>query len=269
MRFVLVVLLFSVFVTGCAGPKVSFGSSRVVSLDPAAPFDHGLLDGALSAAVDPVDGRVDYEVLRGLGLEDLDAYLAMAGEARVDRWSVGDQKTFWINVHNAAVLRLIASEWPLEDLGATRRLLRGDLLDRRLWLAGRWRSPRDVRGHLLERFGDPRVFFVLSEGTVDDPPLGSRAYEVETLDIQLNVAADEFLHRPSVVRLEHDLDGGTAVLSAYLGRHRDAFASRSQTLLEGLARYRPDWISFKDYHVVFRDADWRVRGGDVRGSGEN
>ena len=264
MRFALPMLLLTVLLAGCAAPKVHFAPpADSPALDAAVPFDHALLDGVLQAVADPIDGRVDYQKLLDAYLPDLDVYLAAASQAPVDRWSTGDQKTFWINVHNAAVLRLIAAERPLHDLDETRTALRGDLLDRRLLLAGQWRSPRDIQALLLQRFGDPRIFFAISYGAVDCPLLRAEAYHVETIDMRLNVAADNFLHRESAIRLDHGRLGGTAVLSSYFQRHRGAFAVKGQPLLEGLARYRPDLLPFKDYLVEFRAFDSTVNAQDL------
>ncbi|MCB2154340.1 DUF547 domain-containing protein [bacterium] len=264
MRFTLPVLILVLLLAGCSAPKMHFGAPPdYPALDPKRPFDHLLLDEVLAGVVDPIDGRVDYELLEDVYLADIDAYLAAAGDAPADRWSVGDQKTFWINVHNAAVLRLIMNEWPMRDLAATGTMFHGDLLDSRLWLAGQWRSPRDIEALVLRRFGDPRAFFAMSCGTMDSPVLRNEAYHVETIDIRLNLAADEFLHRPDAIRLEHNRNGGTAVLSSYFQQHREAFAAKGQSLLEGLARYRPDLLPFKDYAIEFRASDGTIRATDL------
>lgn len=156
-------------------------------------------------------GRVDYASLA----EDhrsLDAALAIlsrSGPASAPRHypDRASHLAFWINAHNAAVLRAVVQQVPPPRNGMVMipdRPPRDPRYGYAFLLDGRFLSAADARSEALRLAGDDvRVRFALCGGRMDGPSLLDQPFAANALDTQLNEAFSRALASEQIVRIDH------------------------------------------------------------------
>lgn len=234
-------------------------------VDPA----HGAWTRLLAAHVD--DGRVDYEGIARAGRDALDAYLAtLEGVCRAtyDAWSREARIAFWLNVYNAAVVRLVLDEWPIDSVrdvgwlpGAAFRkpVLSMEGLGRRRM------SLDDVEHDTLRHdpgLFDARMHFALVCGARSCPPLRAEAYRGADLGAQLDDQGRRFLR--DVTKNRWDGASRTLFLSAIFRWFREDFERAAGSVPAFVARYLPPAdaaaIEAGEVEVEHLDYDWALNG---------
>lgn len=183
---------------GGSTPALSFTEALDLGLQQGtARFDHSGFEPVLSH-VDPDDGRVDYQALVD-DPSDLDAYLEQV--AKVDLTTLGrdEQLALLINAYNAFTLKLITLNYPVDsimDLPDPWKQVR--------WVVGGYTVSLDGIEHetIRPRFQDPRIHFAVFCASVGCPKLQPVPYRGETVDAQLESAADAALSNRRHVRVE-------------------------------------------------------------------
>lgn len=154
-----------------------------------------LLDNVLRRHVR--DGGVDYAALKGD--EDLDRYLAALAEVSLEELRSDDSlKSFWINVHNACVLKAIAEKFPVDKVQDVPNMF-GEI---RWTIAGTTYSLDQMQEECLRPFGDPAILFALCNGAKSAPKLRSHTYTAHELDRQLQAAVREYVQNPANLTLD-------------------------------------------------------------------
>lgn len=170
--------------------------------------------------------RVDYARVSTTDRELLDAYIREQEAVQVTSLSRREQLAFWLNLHNALVVRLILDH-PL--VGSPDDIEGGGLFSRGPWqvpvavVADRPLSLEGIRGEVLAPiFRDPRWLYALCDGTLGAPSLSRRAYDGNDLDRRLEDAAIEYIGHPRAVDPTPETPG-TILLNALWRRHMAAF----------------------------------------------
>jgi hypothetical protein len=178
-------------------------------------FPYSLLDYTLAGNVDK-DGHVNYvgmqKNIKGLDLflqavagADLSAFPVLPRKVvtkdklgREEEKTVEDRSAelvFWINAHNAHVLKAILTAYPIGTPDGIENFYTAKT--RRV--AGKDYSLEEIRKKAIAL--DPRAFFALSDGTVGGPLLRQSAYRLVGLNEALNYAAQWFISNPNNVSL--------------------------------------------------------------------
>jgi len=198
----------------------------------AQPVDHALFAQVLTRHVH--NGSVDYSGLKA-DSSKLDAYLAQLAAADLPSLPERERFAAYINLYNAATIRLILDHFPvasIRDIGGL--------------FGSPWKLPvvrtragvitLDALEHdiLRKQFKDPRLHAAINCASKGCPPLLSEPYEAARLDEQLDRAARAFVHTPDRARLagdtlfvsaifdwfEADFGGADGVI-AFVTRHAD------------------------------------------------
>ena len=171
----------------------------------AAGFDHSYKAYAAILTNHVKDGAVNYRAL-SLNPDPLRSVLgefSKATEADFALWTRAKQSAFLINVYNAHILMLVATNYPTTSV---RRLGRG--------VTSPWQLPivrilgrsttleAIVQGPLRRGIEDPRVHYALCQGAKGSPPLRSEPYLPEKLDEQFADQAKVFLADPARNRVD-------------------------------------------------------------------
>jgi len=197
----------------------------------------------------------------------LDAYIGTLGAveiARVEAASREEQLTFWINAYNACMLRLVAEHYPIRKADGLFTGIRNRIAGRpanSVWqiadvftvahcqIAGAERSQDEIEHSIIRPIGEPRIHFAVNCAARSCPVLWPDAYEVATLDDQLDRAVrklvstpEHFAVEPGVVRMNKVLDwfkddfggeeGLRAFFAPYLGATDAAVLLASDTRIE-------------------------------------
>jgi hypothetical protein len=143
------------------------------------------------------DGRVDY---KGFKTDEaqLDQYLRQLSRTNPDQLDRAGQMAFYINLYNAATIKLILTAYPgiksIKDLGS---LFRSPWKKKFIALNGQTISLDHIEHEILRpRFKDPRVHFAINCASQSCPPLLDEPYSGNTLDAQLDRVAANFINNP-------------------------------------------------------------------------
>lgn len=239
--------------------------AECTTVDPA----HAAWTRILAAHVE--HGLVDYEGIAARDRGALDAYLAtLAGTCLADyeAWPREARIAFWLNAYNAATVRLVLDEWPLESIrdvgwlpGAAFR--RPVLVMRGL---GRGRmSLDDVEHGTLRRdpaLFDARIHFALVCAARSCPPLRSEAYRGDDLGAQLDDQGRRFLRDRTKNRWEPATR--TLRLSRIFDWFREDFERAAGSPVAFAARYLPAKdaaaVEVGPVTVEHVDYDWSLNG---------
>jgi len=218
--------------------------------------DYAMLDDLLVSHVQ--DGFVDYDgIALDPRLDDFIDQLATTSPEALLR--PADQKAFYINAYNAIAMRgILDGQSPDSLFGRSRffKRMRTDVLGESL-------SLEDIEHERLRKMGDARIHFAIVCASLSCPRLASRAYVPETLDAQLNSAAEQFLNDPT--RNVFDANRRVAYVSKIFDWFEEDFVAESGSLQAYLARYVTDQDSARvlradNFEINYREYDWGLNG---------
>lgn len=122
-------------------------------------------------------------------LEDLASKIDVASLPR------NEQLSYWINLHNVAMIEKIAAEWPIRQPRDIE--IDGVPLDQAKFLEvhGVKMSPHDIRHQIVYRhWRDPKVIYGFWRGDIGGPSIASDAYNGINVSTQLERNASEFVN---------------------------------------------------------------------------
>lgn len=218
---------------------------------------HALWDSLLNSYVDDI-GLVDY---RGIIKDSLllNEYLnQLSKNAPNHDWSTDDQLAYWINLYNAATIKLITQHYPIisiKDIGASIQIpfvntpwqlefinINGENID----------LDKIEHGIIRKEFDEPRIHFALVCAAYSCPKLRNEAYQGFTLNLQLNDQAKSFLED----KTKNDISSSQIEISKLFKWYGGDFKKKT-TLIEYLNKYSNVSID-KDAEIEFMDYDWRL-----------
>ncbi|WP_245806032.1 DUF547 domain-containing protein [Erythrobacter donghaensis] len=124
--------------------------------------------------------------------EDLER---VAGTLDISALPRNEQLAFWLNLHNVAMMEMIAKEWPVRE---PREIKVGGVpLDdaKFITLRGIHVSLRDIREEIVFRnWKDPKVIYGFWRGEIGGPELQRHAFNAENVSSLLDVAAADFVN---------------------------------------------------------------------------
>jgi hypothetical protein len=134
--------------------------------------------------------------------------IAALGEYRADLERIGseldvaklprnEQLSFWLNLHNVAVIEALAKAYPLpEPKARTFGPERASLDDAKLvTIAGVPLSPRDIREKIVyPNWRDPKVIYGFWRGEIGGPSIQRLAYTGSNVDQLLALSGEEFVN---------------------------------------------------------------------------
>ncbi|MBI3818976.1 MAG: DUF547 domain-containing protein [Planctomycetes bacterium] len=235
-RSLTIAAAMKVFAIGLSAVLAAACSTIDVPVAKTAPprdaknaFSHADFDAVLKKITDKT-GRVDYGGLR-LEHAQLDKYLGQLAQTSPEndkslfpnKWH---QMAYWVNAYNASVIRQIIEKNITDTVG--------DSLPSRMKffgvlsgvIVGGERMSLDEIEKKASFSGDPRVHFLISNGTLGGPRLRAEAPGGENFDKIAEEAAVEFCNDPRNVRTgpkNNDNPEGSLTLSEVFDRFEREF----------------------------------------------
>ncbi len=229
-----------------AYPILGLPSAAIAQSGAAKPNLHDSYDALLSRYVQKnADGvnRVDYARWKA-GAADVkalkDYIAAMAGQVP-SKMARNEAFAYWANLYNAITLDVVLGRFPVKSI---RDIKSDGLLDPKAY-TGPWRSKRvtvegrqlslDEIEHEMMRpvFKDPRVHYSVNCASFGCPNLPNRAWRAETLDVDLDAAARDFInHRRGV-----ELIGQKLRVSSIYKWFRDDFGPDDAAVIAHFRKY--------------------------------
>lgn len=230
----------------------------------AAPVDSSSYDDLLQRYV--VQERyVDYAVWHA-NSEDLEAlhdYVRTLEDTDTEALSRDEALAYWINLYNAATLRLVLDHWPvvsIRDLGGRNpTIFEEELIEVR----GQPMSLDSIENDMLRaRHPDPRIHFALNCASVSCPPLFPHAFTGRDIDAELDTVTRRAVSDPFWVDLSQcgDSGRGRIRLSKLFEWYSEDFGGDAG-IRSFLAHYRPgdaDRLGNQACPVSYKDYDWSL-----------
>jgi hypothetical protein len=225
----------------------------------AAP-DSTLLKNVLGTYL--VDGQVNYAGLKQNSAE-LDQYLeqiAQVDSAEFAGMTKNEQLALLINLYNAATIKLVVSEYPVDSIRDIGGWFSGPFSRNFIRWQGETISLDTIEHETIRKdFQEPRIHFALVCAAVSCPPLRAEPFEGKDLDSQLTSQARGFLANSKKNRLDHN--GNHAYLSRIFKWYGSDFEEDGESLMQAIKLYWPeaDQIHpFVDYRISYLRYDWTL-----------
>lgn len=135
------------------------------------------------------EGNVNYKSLKEHSSELITYLKELEKNQPQDSWDTNRQKAYWINAYNAYTIQLVLNYYPIKSIKDIKNPWDQDLIP----FNGTLISLNTVEHNILRKMNDPRIHFAIVCASISCPRLQTKAFEPETLELQLNRATKEFL----------------------------------------------------------------------------
>jgi hypothetical protein len=236
---------------------IAFAISNLTILKATAP-SHDAWDKLLKAHV-TAEGKVDYKGF----IKDsvaLNAYLKTLSDNPPDtnKWTINEQKAFWINAYNAFTIKLVTKYYPIKsikDIGSSIQVpFVNTPWDVKFIQIGKEKMDLNniEHQHLRRKFGDPRVHFAIVCASKSCPKLLNEAYRADKLDAQLDQEAKAFLSDVTRNKISAD----APQISKLFDWYKMDFTKKG-TLIEFLNKYSAVKIN-ANANITYLTYDWNL-----------
>lgn len=222
-------------------------------------LDHGLWDAFLTTYVSQgADGihRVRYSAVTPESRQQLEDYISALEAINTAQLTRDQQLAYWINLYNAATVRLILEQYPISSIRKVTVSGKGPWDHAVVTVQDTALSLGDIEHHIVRAiFPDPRIHYALNCASIGCPNLAMRAYTAETLEQMLDDAAKAYVNHPRGVSLRknkadiskiygwyrEDFGDGEADVLAHIKRYAQGDLSESLKAIKKVGRYGYDW----------------------------
>ena len=208
---------------------------------------HELWTNELQRYVDK-QGNVNYETWKKNPQKLVDYLKTLEENPPQEYWTKNDSLAYFINVYNAATVKLILDNYPLKSI---RHLITPwrfkvfQLHDKKV-------SLNHIEHEILRKMNEPRIHFAINCASASCPKLLNKAFYSHTMGKQLKKATIEFINDPKRNQITKD--------KLYLSRIFQWFAKDFGTKKERLAFINKHAQQPIDTHakVKFLNYDWQL-----------
>lgn len=163
-------------------------------------------------------------------------------------WSEAEVKTYWINVYNANIIKLLAENYPIKSINYIRDPFKMEFID----FDGGKISLDYIEHEILRPMNDPRVHFALYSTAISSPLLRNTAYTSNSIDYDLDVATSLFINDSS----KNLLGSASSNLSKVFEWYFTDFIG-NVTIVDFINKYSTTHIS-ADTKLTFSEYDWNL-----------
>lgn len=216
--------------------------------------------------------RFDYARLQNNpdDLQKLDTYIEQLAKSEVFKSGTDDERfAAWANLYNALTVQLVTEKYPVKSI----REIGGNFIQRGPWkqdiitVQGNKMSLDDIEhGTLRKHWNDPRVHYAVNCASLGCPNLPKKAWEAETLDVDLNRAASNYINHPRGVSVRED--GRLVVSKIYDWFSEDFGGSQVGEIMHFMKFASPELVSHLSAETMIKSYryDWSLN--DVKEKGE-
>ncbi len=216
-------------------PKAELVDPDFVVSDEASTevIDHSAWGAFLSAyLVQSPDGvnKIRYSAVSEDDAAALNAYIKSLEAVKIEQLASDEQLAFWINLYNAATIRLILENYPLDSIQDI-----DDPWDTPVTtVSGRAFTLNEIEhGVIRPVFKDNRIHYAVNCASIGCPNLSIKAYTGENVDTMLDDAARAYVMHPRGVRT----DGRRVIASKIYGWYQEDFGENSAAVLDHIRQY--------------------------------
>ncbi|WP_420730363.1 DUF547 domain-containing protein [Hwanghaeella sp. 1Z406] len=203
-------------------------------------IDHSAWSDLLNrfVVVQPGVNLVRYGDFDEAATQQLDDYLTLLHAVPVSSLNRDQQFTFWVNLYNAQTVRTVLDHMPVSSIQDIN--ISPGLFATGPWGADLMRvedqdlSLNDIEHRILRPiWQDPRIHYAVNCASIGCPDLQPRAFIADTLEQQLNGAAEAFVNSERAIQI----DGDRLILSSLYDWFYEDFGGTDASLLDHLKLY--------------------------------
>ena len=269
LAIVLVVLGYSL---ARAAPKAELWARwQTHEAGSTVKIDHGAWDRFLKKHVIVAPAGINLVRYQTVGPEEqklLKDYLRSLQAIAISSYNRNEQKAYWVNLYNAAMVDLVLSRLPLASIRNVN--ISPGLFERGPWGAklltveAEKLSLDDIEHRILRPiWKDNRVHYGLNWASLGSPNLQPTAYTRDNIEALLEQGAREFINHPRGVSVQN---GKLQVSSIYVWFQED-FGRDAEELMQHWQNYASPALTdaLEKYQGgLAHDYDWRVNGADSK-----
>ncbi|MBO0321413.1 DUF547 domain-containing protein [Muricauda sp. CAU 1633] len=237
-------LLLGLFLLSCNGKKERLEAHYQMNTSKPS---HEVWNTLLKNHVDE-NGNVKYSVFKQDAAQLNDYLSHLAQHPPSPTWSKEDSLAYYINLYNAATVKLIVDHYPVESIK--------DIPNRwdKKWIyvGNSTLSLNHIEHEILRKMNEPRIHFAINCASYSCPKLLNEAFMPEKMEQQLNQVAQDFVNDPTKNRFEN----GEAQLSKIFKWYKGDF-TEDTSLLEFINPYLKNPIG-SDADIDYLDYDWSL-----------
>ncbi len=226
--------------------KTEMESQEIVPIK-VSMVDHSLWGSLLKKYVDE-DGNVNYNGFK-TDIADLKAYLSqLSNNAPTATWSKEEKLAYYINLYNAATVKLIVDNYPVKSIKDIPKRWK------KKWISvgDEITSLNDIEHKVLRKMDEPRIHFAINCASYSCPKLLNAAFTPQSMERLLSKTAVDFINDKKRNRFEN----GTAQLSKIFQWFKSDFTQKT-SLLEYINIYLENPTP-KDSKIEYLDYDWSL-----------
>ena len=217
-------------------------------------FDHNytVFDDLLNENVE--SGRVDYQAIKQ-NQNKLLSFLDSASKvdsSDFNGWTEKQQIAFLINLYNAATIKLIIDNYPLESIKDIKKPWKYKFIK----LFGENVSLDHIEHDILrKKYAEPRIHFAIVCASIGCPPLSSNAYTAEKLESSLDQQAKVFLLQQPEKNIYNPFKNKLYISPIFKWFDED-FENHSGSVLNFIRQYMNKVP--EDAKIKYTDYDWSL-----------
>jgi len=212
-------------------------------------IDHGPWNALLTKYVQN-NGDVDYKGF-AKDVAALNSYLTLlANNKPQDDWSKNEKLAFYINLYNAATVKLIVDNYPVKSIKNIKRPWGSKIVT----LGDELISLGDVEHKILRKMNEPRIHFAINCASFSCPKLVNVAFTAQNMEQQLEAATKDFINDPTRNKIAAERAQLSEIFKWY---KKDFITSNSATVLEYIDPYIDVSLQAKT-KVDYLKYDWNL-----------
>lgn len=179
-------------------------------------------------------------------------------ELRQQDGSGDAELAYWINLYNAATLRLVLSQYPVESIKDIGNLITSAWERNVVKVDGELLSLNAIENEIIrKRFAEPRIHFALNCAARSCPPLRAEAFVADRLDEQLEEQTARFLSDRGSNSVD---ESGRLHLSKIFDWYKSDFRETSGSVPAWVKPYLPGFPDRPPDEVDWKanDYDWSL-----------
>ncbi len=192
-------------------------------------------------------------------LSALAQYLNTLQRQKPSRMERKQALAFWINLYNAATLKLVLDHYPVKSIKDIGGFFSSPWNKKVVTIEGKELTLNQIENEIIRpEFADARIHFALNCASLGCPPMQPFAYTGDKLDEQLDTATRASLAMPRWLRISDEAIFVTRLFDWY----KDDFISYAGSVRAFLARYAPEadrpLILDEKRPIRAMDYDWKL-----------
>ncbi len=211
-------------------------------------IDHSSWDVLLKKYVNKA-GLVDYKGFKAdeAKLED---YLTMLSKNEPSKdWSVQELLAYYINIYNAATVKLIVENYPTESI----KNIDGNWTKGRVSIGKRELSLGGIENGILRKMNEPRIHFAINCASISCSKLLNEAFTAAKINEQLDRVTKEFVNSE-----ENDISATNPKLSSIFDWYQKDFnVNGKQNVIGYINKYSKTKIN-SEATITYKNYDWNL-----------